>query len=287
MTRTARHDVDYFPFYVKDGKTLFILESKYGLQGIGFFTNLMRFLCKQPDHHICIESETDRLYFFAQIHCQEDVGMDMLQLMAKTGKIDMELWDSRRVIVSEDLLESLSDAYRNRINPIIEIGQIRLSYVRKELTDTGKAITDTIYPQTKLNKTKLNKIRNIELPEWIKKETWDAFREMRQRKKAPLTNRAVSLIINELEKLKAQGESPEDVLNQSIMKSYTGVFPVSRGGGNGRTTTNFSDKRESVQTKIDADLAKANALYAAAKAAASCHSRGDAGDDNGEAVPTG
>lgn len=155
MTRTARHDVDYFPFYVKDGKTLFILESKYGLQGIGFFTNLMRFLCKQPDHHICIEDESTRLYFFAQLRCPEELGTDMLNLMAKTGKIDAGLWDSRRVITSEDLIDSLNDAYRNRVNPIIEIDQIRVSYPRKAISEVGKAISEVSYPQTKLNKTKL------------------------------------------------------------------------------------------------------------------------------------
>ena len=84
MGRPERHDADYFPFYVKDGKTLFILESKYGLQGIGFFTNLMRFLTRQTDHHICIKDESDRLYFFAQIRCPEEIGMDMINLMVKT-----------------------------------------------------------------------------------------------------------------------------------------------------------------------------------------------------------
>jgi len=80
--------------------------------------------------------------------------------------------------------------------------------------------------------------RNIFLlPDWIKKDTWEAYREMRQRKRAPLTNRAATLIVKELEKLESQGNKPEDVLNQSIMKSWTGVFPLSHGGdGNGSGT---------------------------------------------------
>ena len=78
------------------------------------------------------------------------------------------------------------------------------------------------------------------LPDWIKKDTWEAYREMRQRKRAPLTDRASALIIKELEKLKDQGNPPEDVLNQSIMKSWTGVFPISRGGdGDGNRSGNY------------------------------------------------
>ena len=166
MGRPERHDADYFPFYVKEGKTLFILESKYGLKGIGFFTNLMRFLTRQTDHHICIKEESDRLYFFAQIRCPEDIGTDMLTLMAKTGKIDAELWGKSQVIVSEDLLASLKDAYKNRNNPIIEIDKIRLSYHGNEITYQGKAITYHDKPQTKLKETKLKetKIRRTKTP---------------------------------------------------------------------------------------------------------------------------
>ncbi len=134
MARPERHDADYFPFYVKDGKTLFILESKYGLQGIGFFTNLMRFLTRQTDHHICIQDEANRLYFFAQIHCPEDIGMDMISLMVKTGKIDADLWNKHRVIVSHDLLESLNDAYRNRKNEIVTLEEIGVSYINNPIT---------------------------------------------------------------------------------------------------------------------------------------------------------
>ena len=156
MARIARHDVDFFPFYVKDGKTLYILESKYGLQGIGFFTNLMRFLCKQPDHHICIEIETDRLYFFAQIHSAEDIGMDMLNLMAKTGKIDQELWESRRVIVSSDLLESLNYAYSKRINKIVEIATIRHNFPGKAITVPDMTTNAPEMIQSKVKKSKVN-----------------------------------------------------------------------------------------------------------------------------------
>jgi hypothetical protein len=164
MARPERHDADYFPFYVKDGKTLFILESKYGLQGIGFFTNLMRFLCKQPDHHICIQEESDRLYFFAQIRCQEDTGMDMLNLMAKTGKIDATLWNEKRVIVSDDLLESLKDAYKNRNNPIIIIDQIRVSYQSNQITSSDNPITSPDNPQRKGKETKRKETKEEKKP---------------------------------------------------------------------------------------------------------------------------
>ena len=129
MARPEKKDVDYFPFYVKDGRTLFILESKYGCKGTGFFTNVMRFLCQTPEHYYQLKEDTDRLFFFSRAHCDEESGMDMLSIMSKTGKIDADLWVSSAVIVSDDLLKSLTDAYRKRNNKIITIDEIKQKYV--------------------------------------------------------------------------------------------------------------------------------------------------------------
>jgi len=85
MGRPQKHDVDYFPFFAKRGKTLNILQSKYGLEGIGFFTNLLRFLALTPDHYYCMQEEHDRLNFFAEIGIQdEEKGLAMIELMVKT-----------------------------------------------------------------------------------------------------------------------------------------------------------------------------------------------------------
>ncbi len=99
--------------------------------------------------------------------------------------------------------------------------------------------------QVNTNK-KDKKVKNVkkehiafELPEWIKPETWEAFKEMRQRKRAPLIDHAAILIVKNLEKLKLLGNDPNEVLNESIMKSWTGVFPLSKGG-NGDGTRTFS-----------------------------------------------
>lgn len=164
MARPEKHDVDYFPFYVKDGKTLFILESKFGCKGTGFFTNVMRFLCQTPDHHFCIKDPSDRLYFFAKTKCDEVSGAEMLLMMAETGKINKVLWVSDAVIVSEALLESISDAYRKRNNHIITIDEIMSKYVSaagNEVNSDGNEIKGDDKPQSKVKKSKVNKRREF------------------------------------------------------------------------------------------------------------------------------
>lgn len=64
------------------------------------------------------------------------------------------------------------------------------------------------------------------IPDWIPQETWQAYKEFRIRKKAPLTDLAVKKTIIELEKLKKSGHNPKDVLEQSVYRGWTGVFPI-------------------------------------------------------------
>lgn len=77
---------------------------------------------------------------------------------------------------------------------------------------------------------KRKKRPNLELPEWLPRESWGGFVEMRDRVGAPLTIRAMKLTINELAKLRAQGHDPAAVLDQSVMKSWKGVFPANGNG---------------------------------------------------------
>ncbi len=69
------------------------------------------------------------------------------------------------------------------------------------------------------------------LPAWLKQETWGAFLEHRKNVKAPLTALAKTRILNELEKLHKLGFDPIDVIDQTIMNNWTGVFPIRRVNG--------------------------------------------------------
>lgn len=162
--RPERRDVDYFPFYVKDGKTLFILETKYQSRGSGFFLNLLRLLATTPEHHYQIQDDADELHFFARLKIDIDSGRDMLAIMAATGKIDPELYGNYRVIASNDFLNSIKDAYRRRTINSITIEELKTRFGNKPETVVGNSITDSkneqlspkldINPQSKINKIK-------------------------------------------------------------------------------------------------------------------------------------
>jgi len=184
MARPERHDVDYFPFIAKRGKTLNILQSRYGLEGIGFFTNLLRFLAATPDHYYCIKEELDMLNFFAETGLPDtEKGIAMIEMMVKTEKLDRDLWESHRVIVCPAFLDSIKDAYDRRSNPIITLEEIRAKFqntvngvivsenientatsgviVSEMTTETPRnGFFDDNNPQTKLKESKVKETKN-------------------------------------------------------------------------------------------------------------------------------
>jgi len=83
---------------------------------------------------------------------------------------------------------------------------------------------------------------NISLPDWLDKDTWAAFLEIRKKKKIPSTEHALNLIIKELGKFKDSGNEPNTVLEKSIMSGWTGVFPLKDGGRNDGTHQRNSTK---------------------------------------------
>ncbi len=71
----------------------------------------------------------------------------------------------------------------------------------------------------------------VAVPEWVPADAWQGFAAMRQRIRAPLTDRAVALTVRELDLLRADGHDPAAVLDQSTAKAWRGVFPIKAPGG--------------------------------------------------------
>jgi hypothetical protein len=76
------------------------------------------------------------------------------------------------------------------------------------------------------SKPDVEKPEKFKLPHWIDLSVWTEYLEMRKRIRKPATQRAMELVIKDLARLAEQGHSPTAVLEQSIKKSWTGVFAV-------------------------------------------------------------
>lgn len=74
----------------------------------------------------------------------------------------------------------------------------------------------------------------IEIPNWIPSDAWAGYVEMRKKIRKPMTDRAIKLQISVLDKMRQQGQDVGAVLDQSVMNSWQGLFPVSERRGDSR-----------------------------------------------------
>jgi uncharacterized protein YdaU (DUF1376 family) len=92
----------------------------------------------------------------------------------------------------------------------------------RRLSNTQYPIPNTQEPKKVKNKAQAP----FDPPDWIPREAWQGWLTMRTKKRTPNTEHALSLAVRDLEKLKALGDDPEEVLNRSTQRGWTGLFPI-------------------------------------------------------------
>lgn len=65
----------------------------------------------------------------------------------------------------------------------------------------------------------------IALPQYIDREAWDAWMEVRRHLKAPNTDYAVKLLVYEVQRIKDAGHDPNAAIKQSVLKGWKDVWP--------------------------------------------------------------
>ena len=69
-------------------------------------------------------------------------------------------------------------------------------------------------------------VQGFILPDWIEREAWDGYEEMRNKQRKPMTTRAKTMVIAHLTVLREDGHSPNAALNQSTMRNWVDVYPA-------------------------------------------------------------
>jgi len=179
------------------------------------------------------------------------VGVHEVDIKSELGWLEVS-----KVIVREGAFywfnKNFDDWEVSRVKPfqpekLSELLSMNLNGNRPKLSETlsknlakheviTKQNTKSPTPAPSLYKERLNKVLKKDIyiiPEWIDKELWDGFLEVRKQRKAASTDYALSLIIKDLEKFKAAGDDPNEILKKSIMNSWKGVFPL-KGGQDGK-----------------------------------------------------
>ncbi len=115
--------------------------------------------------------------------------------------------------------------------------QMEVEFALQDKTGHDKTIQKTIPLRGKAPK-KQEPV--FELPLWVPKEAWDGFVEMKAKSKFPLkTERSKKLTLTRLEKLRASGNDPTEVLDHATMQGWRGLWPVNGNGTVNAKKTDF------------------------------------------------
>lgn len=67
---------------------------------------------------------------------------------------------------------------------------------------------------------------SVHLPDWMPEKSWQDWLDHRAAMKAPFTQRAAELSITVLDRLRSEGHDPVAVIDQSVLRGWTGLFPI-------------------------------------------------------------
>ena len=165
MARPHKQTVDYFPHDTdaSDGKTLTIIQSKYGNDGYAFWFKLLQLIGKTPGHYYNFNKPADWEFLLAKTHQNNaEKAKDILETLVVLGAIDAELY-AHGVIWCQKFVDRVADAYDRTVNGapqrpgfLVNVGDKGISVPNNNVFANRNSKNATEIPQTKLKETKLN-----------------------------------------------------------------------------------------------------------------------------------
>jgi len=153
MARPQKQTVDYFPHFANSGKTIFILENKFGNNGYAFWFKLLEILATTEGHYFRVENSIDWEFLLAKTKVDSETATEILNTLANLEAIDKGLWD-KKIVWVQKFVDNLAEVYRKR----------KISAPIKPLNDsfrdgnpTREVVNDVINPQSKVKESKVNK----------------------------------------------------------------------------------------------------------------------------------
>ncbi len=144
---------------------------------------------------------------------------------------------------------SLSNFYTFNMQEMMGVGSIRPQGGVTQTPGVGsnRPPNQELKP---VNKPKDKNLGEFVLPDWVDREAWDAYEEMRIRNKKPMTHKARAMVISKLEAFEAKGFTSTEVLEQSVISGWTGVFEPRRSNGNGNADGKFQQTQQNLAATL-------------------------------------
>ena len=117
MTRPRKGTVDFFPHVVRHGKTMTIIEQRFGNDGYAVWFKTLEMLGDTDGHALDLNDELSWEFFVTKMRVSGEKTLEILGLLSRLGAIDPELW-SEKIIWSQNFVSNLAEVYSKRTTPL-------------------------------------------------------------------------------------------------------------------------------------------------------------------------
>ncbi len=114
MARPEKKQADYFPHFVKSGRTVFVLERNFGNDGYAFWFKLLELLSDSEGFSYDCSNPANWSYLLARTLCTAERAETIIAELIALGKIDRELWKGQRIIWVQRLVDNLAPIFQRR-----------------------------------------------------------------------------------------------------------------------------------------------------------------------------
>ena len=150
MARPQKAVAEYFPHYASGGKTMFIVESKFGNDGYAVWFKILELLACTENHYYDCRNPDDWEFLLAKTRLSGVIVTEILDLLARLGAINPEFWQ-KKIIRSDNLIKNLESLYSRRKISVISNNELKALLAADEEQKAEKSSNELLYTETPLS----------------------------------------------------------------------------------------------------------------------------------------
>lgn len=263
MARPAKKGIDFFPFdvdFLNNIKVRRILRH-CGPNSISILIYLLSNIYKDEGYYMKWNDDISFLITDSLGVSEEEINA-VIEKSLEVGFFNEKMFEKYKIITSKGIQDRYLFATEKRVKTHVIDEYILVSDTETRVSDTETTEKQSISTQSKVKESKVNKSKEKEskkntqktdvISEYTSNEnlrkTILAFKDMRKTIKKPLTDHALKLLLNKLDKLEDSDSGKIAVLEQSIMNSWQGVFELK--GQAKQEVVREMERKEGVQVGV-------------------------------------
>ena len=258
MARPRKVGLDYFPFECQSDERIRLIQAEYGLKGFAIVVKLLQKIYGEFGYYCEWDEERSLLFASENGSFSDDRNLidGIVEACIRRFIFSKDMYDKYRILTSSEIQENylLGTSRREHV-------ELKKEYLLIKCTQKYKNVyinpvnvyknsivvnnnTQSKVKESKVNKNNIYSAKSADTQKTVKKsegknkdvvyyqddeldKTFKDYIAFRKEIKAPMTDRAIELAKNKLNKLSGDNTSKAiEIINQSIMNSYKGLFEV-------------------------------------------------------------